>query len=131
MAKTDDIGYPPEEINDDEVVVKVKQNRGSTFDVEVPASQAAKVAKILPSVKAGDQLLVGLSPKLRNKFFVRRNGLVLIALEEVGKVKGEIINIVADARAWEKALPDFPEEYRTQKQDNQLELPPSLSDEEI
>lgn len=129
MARSDDIGYPPPEIGSDEVVVKVKQNRGSTFDVEVPASEAARVARVLPSFTQ-NQLLVGLSPKLRNKFFVRRNGLVLVALEDVGRVQGEIINVVADPRVWEKALPEFPTEYKVQKETSQLDLPPGLSDED-
>ncbi|GMM49935.1 hypothetical protein DASB73_008930 [Starmerella bacillaris] len=128
MAKTDDIGYPPDQLNDDEIIAKVKQNRGSTFDIEIPESHIPRVTKVLPSF-TGNTLLVALSPKLRNKFFVRRNGLVVAVLEDTGKVKGEIINIVADPRQW-KNFPEFPPEYNVAKTDNSLELPPSLSDEE-
>lgn len=135
QKKGSDIGLAPVSLADNEVIAKVLQNRGNLFDVLVPASHWPRAVEIL---KLGDsdstQLLVGLSPQLRNKFFVRRNGFVVLSLEDLGpssKIKGEITNVVGDQRDWQKTLrEEWPAEFSASREETQMELPPSLSEDE-
>ena len=140
MREKSDIGLAPVCLAANEVIGKVLRNRGNLFDVMVPQSHWPRALKILNSEKELEdtdqptELLVGLSPLLRNKFFVRRNGLVVLSLENLGpmsKVNGEITNIVENQRDWEKSLRhEWPIEFSRAKEETQIELPPSLSDEE-
>lgn len=140
MREKSDIGLAPLCLAGNEVIGKVLRNRGNLFDVLVPQSHWPRALKILNSEKELEdtnqptELLVGLSPLLRNRYFVRRNGLVVLSLENLGpmsKVNGEITNIVEDQRDWEKSLRhEWPVEFSRAKEESNIELPPSLSDEE-
>lgn len=127
--KKESIGEPPERLEPNEVVAKVLQNRGSTFDISVPESQLPKVKEVLGSEAA--ELLVGLSPALRHKFFIKRNGFVIVTLEKIGngKISGEITNVVDDTRYWQRNFADWPIEYGVPQETSTLDLPP-ISDED-
>lgn len=125
-----DIGYPPDQLDTNEVISKVLANRGSSFEVEIAPSHIGRASLILEyGEKPETTLLVALSPALRNKYFIRRGGLVLVALEERGKIKGEIKNLIADTREWQK-MPWWPSEYIETRDTTTLDLPPSDSDYE-
>lgn len=122
----------PSQLDDNEIIAKVLQNRGNSFEVLVPESHLHKVLKCNGAEER--QILVALSPSLRKKIFVQRNGFVVVSLENIGpngKLKGEISAVVADPKSWHRALEDWPAEFTVIKQTHEiLELPPSLSEEE-
>lgn len=122
----------PTRLDDNEIIAKVLQNRGNSFEVLVPESHIHKVVKYNGAEQS--QILVALNPSLRKKVFVRRNGFVVVSLENLGpngKLKGEISDVITDAKTWQKTLEDWPAEFAVAKQVHEaLELPPSLSDEE-
>lgn len=118
-----EIGDPPYELESNEVVVKVIKNRGNTFEVLVPQSKVELVKNILPD--ASDELLVGLSPRLRNQYFIKRGGYAVATIEQRGKLQGEISNVCGDERQWQKQS-YWPEEYKTSNDGyDALDLPPS------
>lgn len=123
----EEIGYAPASLDDNEVIARVKASRGSLWDVEVPPSYVSS------HHLASTELLVALAPKLHKKFFVRRGGLVVVSLaaeeDQLGKIQGEITNIVASQRDWERQL-YFPDEFKSKRDTAALELPPSASDED-
>lgn len=129
MRREKNLGVPPDELDDNDVIAKVVASRGNSFDIEVPASQFDRVKRLVPDAEEGARLLVQMSPKMRNRFFVRRGGLVLVAIEEKGKIKGEIVNLVADRRHWERQH-YWPPEYIAARQTEAMGLPPTYADEE-
>lgn len=124
-----DIGYPPDDLDNNEVISKVLVNKGTSFEVELAPSHIQKATAALETDEPQTTLVVSLSPVLRNKYFIRRGGLVVVALEDRGKVKGEIINLIADTREWQK-MPWWPSEYVEKRDTVALDLPPSDSDYE-
>ncbi|PRT56909.1 hypothetical protein B9G98_04529 [Wickerhamiella sorbophila] len=118
-----EIGEPPYELEENEIIVKVVKNRGNTFEVQVPASCLDRVRQVLP--EATEELLVGLSPRLRNQYFIKRGGYAVATIEQRGKLQGEISNVCGDERQWQKQS-YWPLEYKTTNAGyDTLDLPPS------
>lgn len=121
------IGEPPDDLEPREFIVQVKASRGAQFDVIVPPSSLDRLEEILEwppqGPKHNGELLLNMGPNLRNKYFVKRGGFALATVEPLGRVSGEINNVVSNQRQWEK-MPYWPPEFVTQKEEYKMDLPP-------
>jgi probable RNA-binding protein EIF1AD len=72
--------------------------------IKADGNSLFKVA--LPGAKPGEQLLVELPGKLRNTFWLRRGGFVVVDTqafaERENKLDGEIVTVILEERAWRK-----------------------------
>lgn len=86
---------PPARLEKDQVVAKVVQLKGSALFMVVENN--------------GQELLVEMPPKYRNKIWVRRNGFVIVDksefLEKDNKIDGTILYVVqSPLKNWKKQI---------------------------
>ncbi|KAJ5488957.1 hypothetical protein N7539_003847 [Penicillium diatomitis] len=103
LATAEGTMFPPDELSSTQQIVRaVKATGNNIYLIE----QADKT-----------QMLVELPAKFRSTFWIKRGSYVVIDTEPQeerdNKIKGEIINIVRDEKAWRKA-PFWPKEFAKQ-----------------
>jgi probable RNA-binding protein EIF1AD len=128
----DSLGNPPDEIKPFEVIGSVIKPRGnSLYDISIPSSEWVKVESISKSNIDQDlgsenkSILASMPPKFRNTIFVKRGGFVVVELYQldddqkktlaIGKVKGDISNIVTNKKDWQR-YPYWPNEFKGAEQ---------------
>lgn len=90
---------PPDHLSETQTIARIVKNAGNNlFQVTLP----------MPP-KANDAVLVELPAKYRNLVWIRRGGYVVIDssgehidTERDNKIRGEIVNIIRDEKAWRK-----------------------------
>lgn len=131
----EELGEPPSELRDNEVLVSVIKPRGNNlYDVSVPASEVERCPLLSSEDHKSLAILVNMPPKFRNTIFVKRGGHAIISLyedsEEESKVKGDFCNIVTNQREWAK-YPYWPIEFKKQEEEERSRdmMMPSDDDE--
>jgi probable RNA-binding protein EIF1AD len=91
----------------------------------------------------GNKLLVELAAKLRNTFWIKRNGYVIVDTEALAerdnKLGGEIITVIMNEKKWRK-MDYWPKEFAkkvehdseedSEEESNMGKMPPSESEED-
>ncbi|BCR98021.1 putative eukaryotic translation initiation factor eIF1a-like protein [Aspergillus luchuensis] len=103
LATAEETMFPPDELPQGHLIARaIKATGNNIYSVELPSKES---------------VLVELPARFRSTIWIKRGSYVVIdanALEgRDNKLKGEIVNIVRDEKAWRKA-PFWPKEFAKQ-----------------
>jgi len=95
---------PPSELPETQIIARVIKGEGnSLFRVTIPS---------------GEELLVELPSKMRNLFWIKRRGYVVVDTavlnERENKIGGEIVTVIMDEKRWRK-MKWWPAEFGERK----------------
>ncbi|WPH04417.1 S1-like domain-containing protein [Acrodontium crateriforme] len=125
-AVAEDTLTPPASLPETQTIARLKQAAGKNlYHLELPD---------------GETILAELPSKFRSTIWLKRGSYVVVdaaaLADRDNKLKGEIVNIVGDEKAWRK-MPYWPAEFTANKsvyeedsEDEGPQMPPSDSEEE-